>query len=119
MGKILKPGKVVVILSGKYAGKKAIVVKVLEEGSREREFGHVLVAGISGNPKKVTKSMSKKKILARSKVKPFVKYVNFRHIMPTRYSADIDLKDIVTTEAVSAPETKKGTLYVLCCIVDG
>lgn len=28
MGKIMKPNKVVLILSGKYAGRKAIVVKV-------------------------------------------------------------------------------------------
>lgn len=48
---------------------------------------HFPVAGIERYPRKVTKSMGKKKIAKRSKVKPFVKVVNFNHVMPTRYVA--------------------------------
>ena len=49
----------------------------------------------------VSKSMGQKKILKRSKVKPFVKFVNFNHLMPTRYSlTDLDLKTSVKPEAV-------------------
>ena len=81
-------------------------MKVFEEGNREREFGHCLVAGIATNPRKVNRTMSKKQIISRSKVKPFVKYINFRHLMPTRYSADIDLKTVVTAEAVGKVESK-------------
>jgi len=36
--------------------------------------------------------------LKRTNIKPFVKYVNLNHLMPTRYSvaaADLDLKDVV------------------------
>jgi large subunit ribosomal protein L27e len=40
MGKFIKPGKVVLVLAGRYAGKKAIVVKTFDEGTKDREFGH-------------------------------------------------------------------------------
>merc|ERR1712127_4440 len=107
MGKFIKPGKVVLVLAGRYAGKKAIVVKTFDDGSKEREFGHCLVAGIDRSPLKVTKSMSKKKILKRSKIKPFLKYVNFNHIMPTRYTvSDIDLRTAVTPAAMKKLDTK-------------
>ena len=46
MGKIMKAGKVVLILAGIYAGRKAIIVKPSEEGSNDKRFPHALVAGI-------------------------------------------------------------------------
>ena len=52
-------------------------------------LSHALVAGIDRYPRKVTKKMSKKKIQKRSKVKPFLKVINYNHVMPTRYSVDI------------------------------
>ena len=85
MGKFIKAGRVVVMLQGRYAGKKAIVVKTYDDGSKARPFGHCMVAGIDRAPLKVTRKMSKKKITKRTKVKPFVKYVNYNHMMPTRY----------------------------------
>jgi large subunit ribosomal protein L27e len=44
--------------------------------------------------------MGKNKIQKRTCVKPFVKYVNFNHMMPTRYqvSGEIDFKNLVTEE---------------------
>jgi large subunit ribosomal protein L27e len=36
--------------------------------------------------------MNKKTIKRKSKVKPFVKAINYTHILPTRYVVDIDLK---------------------------
>merc|ERR1719453_803700 len=105
--KCIKPGKVVIVLSGRYAGKKAIVVKTFDEGSKERAFGHCLVAGIDRYPLKVTKEMSKKKIEKRSHIKPFLKYVNFNHIMPTRYTVnDIDLRTIVNPTVMKKIDTK-------------
>jgi large subunit ribosomal protein L27e len=46
MGKIMKPGRVVIMLNGRFAGRKAIVVKSYDEGATERPYGHALVAGI-------------------------------------------------------------------------
>jgi len=89
MGKILKPGKVVLVLAGRYAGRKAIVVKTYDEGSSERTYSHALVSGIDKYPRKVTKAMGKKKIVNRSKIGPFVRVYNYTHLLPTRYSVDI------------------------------
>eukprot|EP00457_Paulinella_chromatophora_P009066 gb/GEZN01009120.1/.p2 GENE.gb/GEZN01009120.1/~~gb/GEZN01009120.1/.p2 ORF type:complete len:141 (-),score=33.76 gb/GEZN01009120.1/:75-497(-) len=107
MGKFIKAGKVVIVLTGRYAGKKAIVVKAFDDGSKERKFGHVLVAGIERYPQPVTKSMSKKKIIKRSKVKPFVKFINFSHVLPTRYSvSDIDVKAALTPTAMKKLDSR-------------
>ncbi len=73
MGKIMKAGKVVLVLSGRFAGRKAIIVKPNDEGTTDKPFGHALVAGIDRYPRLVTKRMSKKKVKQRSKVKPFLK----------------------------------------------
>ena len=68
-----------------------------------------MVAGIERYPLKVTKRMSQKKIERRTKVKAFVKTVNYNHIMPTRYliSGDIDLKNVVSEDKLSNKETRK------------
>lgn len=73
MGKIMKSGKVVLVLSGRYAGRKAIVVRNFDDGTSEKQYGLALIAGIDRYPKKVHKRMGKNKIHKRSKIKPFVK----------------------------------------------
>lgn len=57
--------------------------------------------------------MSKKKVEKRSKcMKPFIKYMNVRHVFPTRYVVDMDLKKSVDeTDLVDADkrvDVKKG-----------
>merc|ERR1712037_778666 len=77
-------------------GKKAVVVKTYDDGSDEKHFSHCLVTGISSGPRKVTRGMSKKKLEKRSRtMKPFVKYINERHIFPTRYVVDMDLRKVI------------------------
>ena len=85
MGKFLKYGRVVILLQGRFAGKKGVIVKSFDEGNKERKFPHALVAGIERYPRLVNKKMSKKKIEKRTNIKPFIKYVNLNHVMPTRY----------------------------------
>ena len=80
----MKSGKVVVVLGGRYSGKKGVVVKTHDDGSNDRPYGHALVAGIDKYPLKVTRSMSKKKVAKRTKLKPFLKVINYNHLMPTR-----------------------------------
>mmetsp|Transcript_16196 Transcript_16196/g.48641 ORF Transcript_16196/g.48641 Transcript_16196/m.48641 type:complete len:148 (-) Transcript_16196:31-474(-) len=106
MGKFIKAGRVVVLLNGRYAGRKAIVAKVFDDGSRARAFGHCLVAGVDRAPLKVTKTMGKKKIAKRTRVKPFVKYVNFNHIMPTRYMvpAEISPQTMITDQQMDSAD---------------
>ena len=105
---IVKSGKVVIILAGRHAGKKAVVVKTLEDGnSSDKRFSHCLVAGIARGPRRVTRGMSKKKVEKRSRtMKPFVKYVNVRHVFPTRYQVDMDLKKAVDEADLANAEKK-------------
>ena len=49
----LQPGKVVILLSGRYAGKKAVIVKNFDDGTSGRNYGHALVCGLSKEPRKV------------------------------------------------------------------
>lgn len=107
MVKFIKPGRIVVILNGRFAGKKAVICKAFDDGSKERAFSHALIAGIEKTPLKVTKHMSKKKIEKRTRVKTFVKYVNLKHVMPTRYTTDIIDTKSVTEAALVNPETRK------------
>jgi uncharacterized membrane protein YgcG len=67
--KFLKAGKVVLLLQGRMAGKKAVIVKTFDEGTPDRPYGYCLVAGIQKYPLKITKSMSEKKAAKRSKVR--------------------------------------------------
>ncbi|CAD5206858.1 unnamed protein product [Bursaphelenchus okinawaensis] len=108
MGRILKPGRVVILLGGRFAGRKAIVVKSYDDGSNDRPYGHALVAGIDKYPRKVTKTMGKKKIAKRSTLRPFVKVQSFSHLLPTRLTVDVELnKDLVNKETLKNPTKKR------------
>lgn len=97
-----------IVLAGRHAGKKAVVVKTFDDGNKDRKFSHCLVAGLDRNPRKVTKSMSKEKVEKRiKKMKPFVKYINVRHLMPTRYVVDLDVKKAVDEADLVDPDRKK------------
>ena len=54
----LKPGKVVIVLRGKYAGKKAVITRVSEEPTNATNFGHAYIAGIAEYPLPVCYSPS-------------------------------------------------------------
>ncbi|KAL1916671.1 60S ribosomal protein eL27 [Calcarisporiella thermophila] len=108
MPKFLKPGKVVIILQGRYAGKKAVIVKNYDEGTKDRPYGFAVVAGVEREPLKVTKRMGQKLIAKRSKVKPFVKMVNYNHLMPTRYGLELEnLKTAVSLESFKEPTQRR------------
>jgi len=38
----IKAGKLVIITAGRFAGKKAIIIKASEEGNDSKKFGHAL-----------------------------------------------------------------------------
>ncbi|ORZ00062.1 ribosomal L27e protein family-domain-containing protein [Lobosporangium transversale] len=108
MVKFLKSGKVAVILNGRYAGKKAVIVKNVDDGSKERGYGHALVAGVERYPLKITKNMGKKRVAKRSKVKPFIKVINYNHLMPTRYGLELEsLKSVLTVDSFKEPSQRE------------
>ncbi|KAH8876293.1 60S ribosomal protein L27 [Schistosoma japonicum] len=87
--RLMRPGVVVLVLAGRYAGRKAIVIKSYDEGSGDKPYGHALVVGIDRYPRRILKRMGKKRMESRCKIKPFVKVVNYNHLMPTRHSVNI------------------------------
>ena len=53
--------------------------------------------------------MSSKRIEKRCKIKPFIKQINYNHLLPTRYlvSGELDLKPVVSEEKLGNAEDKK------------
>ena len=72
--------QVAIVLQGRQAGKKVVIIKQLDDGTKERPYPHAIVAGIERYPKKVTRRMGAKRLEKRSKVKPFIK-VRFIHFL--------------------------------------
>ncbi|KAJ2955411.1 hypothetical protein NQZ79_g8588 [Umbelopsis isabellina] len=100
--------QVVVILQGRYAGKKAVIVRNHDEGTKDRPYGYAVVAGVERYPLKVTRSMGKKKVAKRSKVKPFIKVVNYNHMMPTRYALELEqIKGTISSETFKEPSQRE------------
>ena len=64
--------------------------RVTQNHMLRSHYGHCIVAGVARAPLKVTKGMSEKKVAKRSRVKPFVRRLNYTHVMPTRYSVEFD-----------------------------
>jgi large subunit ribosomal protein L27e len=110
----MKPGRVVILLAGRRAGKKAVIVKQFDEGKKGKTFAHALVAGVERAPLKVCKRMSKLKIKRRSTLKPFAKIVNYNHLLPTRFQvtgefaqSGHELKTVVTEDKMANKDTRK------------
>ena len=55
--------------------------------------------GIERYPSPVTRRMSKKRVAKVSKVKPFIKIINYNHLLPTRYTLELEgLKGVVSND---------------------
>ena len=91
-----------------------MIIQPLDNGSKTHPFPHAIVAGIDRYPSKITKRMSKAKQTKRSAVKPFIKVVNYNHLMPTRYTLELEgLKGAVSNDTfkeVSQREDAKKTV---------
>jgi len=97
--KFLKVGRVAIITRGRYAGKKVVIIQPVDQGTKQHPFSYALVAGIERYPSKVTRRMGKKRVEKRSKVKPFIKMINYNHIMPTRYTLELEgLKSVISND---------------------
>lgn len=93
---------------------QVVIVQPLDTGSKTHPFPHALVAGIERYPSQITRRMSKARQAKRSKVKPFIKTINYNHLMPTRYTLELEgLKGVVTNDTfkeVSQREDAKKTV---------
>ncbi|KAK4850450.1 hypothetical protein QYF36_006856 [Acer negundo] len=106
MVKFLKPNKVVILLQGRYATQKAVIIKSFDDGTCECPYGHCLVAGIKKYLNKVIRKDNTMKIAKKSHVKAFIKLVNYQNLMPTRYTLDVDLKDIATADSLRSKDKR-------------
>ncbi|EPQ67885.1 hypothetical protein BGT96224_A20009, partial [Blumeria graminis f. sp. tritici 96224] len=109
----LKVSRVAIITRGRYAGKKVVIVQPQDNGNKSHPYPHALVVGIERYPSQVTRRMSKARQTKRSKVKPFIKVINYNHLMPTRYTLELEgLKNLISADTfkeVSQREEAKKT----------
>ena len=93
---------------------KVVIIQPQDAGNKSHPYPHALVAGIERYPSQITRRMSKARQTKRSKVKPFIKVINYSHLMPTRYTLELEgLKGVVTADTfkeVSQREDAKKTV---------
>jgi|SRR5271168_2992134 len=78
---------------------QVVIIQPQDTGNKTHPYPHALVAGIERYPSQVTRRMSKARQAKRSKVKPFIKVINYNHLMPTRYTLELEgLKGVVTAD---------------------
>ena len=111
---LLSLPQVCVILSGRFAGRKAVILKSADEGTKARPYPHAIVAGVDRYPRKITKRMGAKKVAKRSKVKAFVKVRAGPYTRPTgRSPSEQDLTLILSyrpsTTTTSCPRVTHST----------
>ncbi len=81
-----------------------MILQNQDQGTNKHAYGHCVVAGIEKYPRKVTKRMDAKKISKRSQISVFIKVVNYNHLMPTRYTLDVEnVKSSVDMSAFTVP----------------
>lgn len=81
---IFKPNMIVLITNGRLAGKKAVVVKELESNM-------LLLAGISRIPEESPDYIPAWQKRRNMKFVTFIKKINMKHVLATRYKADVGL----------------------------
>lgn len=93
---------------------QVVIIQPLDNGNKPHPFGHAVVAGIERYPEKITRRMSKARQEKRSKIKPFIKVINYNHLMPTRYTLELEgLKGTISADTfkeVSQREDAKKTV---------
>lgn len=97
--KLFAPNTVCIVLRGRHAGKKCVVVSADEN--------RVTVVGIEQAPKPVYKTNTPEQAEKRSKVVSFVKVYSASHLMPTRYTYKQDFSQNVKKEIFKDANLKK------------
>jgi len=110
--KLIKPGVICLVLQGRFAGKKAVVLQRVELSGRAGSYA--LVAGVRTPPRKVTAEMDSKRAYRRSTLRPFIKVMNLSHLMPTRFNCESsDLVKDVTVDAVRDKAAKDKAMSIV------
>lgn len=91
---------IVVLTNGRLAGKKAVVLKQLDEHT-------ILVAGIMRTPVASEDYVPSWQKRRNEKFLTFIKKVNVSHALATRYKADIGLAGLSADSAVESIKAKQ------------
>jgi large subunit ribosomal protein L27e len=85
-----------------------VIIQPQDTGNKTHPYPHALVAGIERYPSQITRRMSKARQTKRSKIKPFIKVINYNHLMPTRYTLELEgLKGAVTPDTFKEPSQRE------------
>merc|ERR1711865_384638 len=104
MVKFLKDGKIVVLLQGRYAGKKAVILKTMDDNTKERPYGHCVVVGVAKTPLPITRAMCK----PTPKMKKLVKALHHQAIrqdgqLHPRYANQVQRRELHVQGAQGCP----------------
>ncbi|KAJ7286786.1 hypothetical protein C8J57DRAFT_571928 [Mycena rebaudengoi] len=89
-----KPGKLVValLLQGRQAGKKVVLIKPPNEGTKEQPYRtHTPLLLASSSTRGMCPAHGGEKVMHRSKV------INYSHLFPTRYTLELEGLEGTTT----------------------
>jgi large subunit ribosomal protein L27e len=119
---LIDRARFVILLNGRHAGKKAVVLTASLTATEDRKYPHALVLGIEKYPKKLTKDMSQETLVKRTQVRCFVKTVNFNHLLLTRHTLKDDdfwnkVKVPTILDSLGDKATKKQTIENLSGIL--
>ena len=122
MVKFYKAGKVVLVLNGRYAGHKGVIIKPNYESVRDRKYPHCTVVGLAKGPRKPTKkniaklqarikkleasSDSNEKLNSLKSFGVFIKTYNMSHLLATRYHVKEDFGMTKALEKIENLEKK-------------
>lgn len=87
---IFKENMVVVLTHGRLAGKKAVVLQIINDE-------YILVGGINRLPYKVEEYMSIQEKMKAEKFLTFIKKINIKHTIATRYIVEMNISSIDLT----------------------
>jgi len=89
MNNCYKIGRIVLVLNGRHAGKKGIIIDNMSQ-STDISSNNIIVLGIKNFPKQINRKQINKVLKKKSNIKVFFKTLNKNHILPTRYFVDLN-----------------------------
>ncbi|KAI5192777.1 large subunit ribosomal protein L27e [Nematocida minor] len=93
--------KVVLLAKGKYAGCKAVIVDEMKKGEC---FEYVTIIGLAKAPMPVAENMTERQKKRKESIKCFVKRMNIRHLMATKYAMENVFDKIELTDVTDMSE---------------
>lgn len=96
---IFTPNMIVLLTKGRLAGKKAVVVKVLDNNM-------LIVAGVGRTPVESEDYLANWEKRRNEKLLTFIKKINVKHVLATRFKADVGLNTVDTNNILESRQEK-------------